>query len=774
MDIDIGKIDRIKIWHDNSGPGSAWFLDSILIRKTYSTCQTISNIYIRRLEEISKALHRQIREQMKKNVTRHTSSISRDGRRSTDRHSLKPNDYDNNSSKERLGSSRGILRSPIMYDKTSLQKKVTWDEQSIGSQDDLLSINSQRTTAMQTRGEQKYKKEDSFHHETGHFDHQVYWISSHNYIDNKWKIKSIEEINSFDLDSSIRSLLLSDRSTINNKIRTSVSENDDEIYEFQANRWLAKDKEDGKLEVYLTAKLIHKSSITSDTSIDSKKKHPTSSNIHFDGQRQKYAEEEKNFKESKHSSPYDLGAIERSSKDLTPHDLRLSSSRLSNTSGTQLNDPHSLQRKIHPSTHPNITFKKQEESPKIHSSVDKLSSSSSLTQRPKSPHNINDLTDSLSSERELLAKLIGEPSYHSRSAATSLISPDQRSKSPRNINDLTDSLSSERELLARLTGEPSYHSRSAATSLISPDQRSKSPRNTNERQSLTKIPNEPPGYPGLTAASTSSSSQRLKSPRSINDLTTPITSGRESLTKISDQPLNHPRSSAASPLSSNQSIKSLRSINDRTAPSPNARDSLTKISREPPDYSQSPATLKSSSSQLSKSLRNTRDLIHPITSEQELLTRITGEPPPPSYRSPSSTTSLTSSRQRAKSPRNTNDLINSSMGERETLAKISSDPFNHPRSSATSSLSSNQFSKPIPSINEPTNSLTRASIEPPLRPKSAARFNPNLSTQKSIHGRFDYFITKGGTFTLLFKSKYFLIYDMKIPHRVSHILKDRT
>jgi hypothetical protein len=31
---------------------------------------------------------------------------------------------------------------------------------------------------------------------------------------------------------------------------------------------------------------------------------------------------------------------------------------------------------------------------------------------------------------------------------------------------------------------------------------------------------------------------------------------------------------------------------------------------------------------------------------------------------------------------------------------------------------------------------------------------------------------RGGTFTLLFKSKYFLIYGMKLSHTVSHILKD--
>jgi len=691
MDIDIGKIDRIKIWHDNSGPGSAWFLDSVIIRKKYSTCQTISNIYIQRLEEISQALHRQIHEQIKKNSSLRTSSIRGDERRTTDRHSLKSNDYDDNNSKDRLGNSRSILRSLTMYDKANLQKKVTWDEQSIGSQDDSFSLNSQRTTAIQSMTEQKYKKEDSFHHESGHFDYQVYWISSHNYIDNKWKINSIEEINSFDFDQSTRSLLLSDRLTINNnKIKTSVHENDDEIYEFQANRWLAKDKEDGKIEVYLTSKLIHKSSITSDTSIDSKKKHPTPPINRFDGQHQRYAEEEEDLKESKHPSPYDLGSIERPPKGLTSHNLRLSSSHLPNTSKSALNDPHSLQRNIDPSSRSNTTFKKQEQSPRINSSSDKFPSSSSLT---------------------------------------------QHSKSPRNINDLTDSLSSERELLARITGEPSYHPRSStAKSLISPNQRSNSPRNTNERESLAKISNEPPNYPRLKTGSTSSFNQHLKSPRSNNDLITPRISERESLRNISDQPLHHPRSSATTLLSSDQNIKSSRSNNNLTIPLTNTRDSLNKISHEPPNYYRSTNTLMSSSNQPLKSPRNTKDLINPLTSEQELLARMTGES---SHRSQSPATSLKPLNQHAKLPRNTNDLINSSTHERETLAKISPELLNHPRSATTSS---NQLSKPIRLSNEPTSSLTKTSIVPPLKPKLAARSNSNLSSQKSIHGKFNYFI----------------------------------
>jgi hypothetical protein len=693
MDIDIGKIDQIKIWHDNSGPGSAWFLDSVIIRKKYSTCQIISNIYIQRLEEISKVLYRQIRQQIKKNSTRHTSSINGDEHRSTDRHRFKSNDYDDNNSRDHLGSSRGILRSPTMYDKTSLQKKVRWDEQSIGSQDDTLSMNSQRTTTMQTIAQKKHRKDDSFPHESNHFDHQAYWISSHNYVENKWKINSIEEINSFDFDQSTRTLLLSDRLAANNKLKATIQENDDEIYEFQANRWLAKDKEDGKLEVYLTSKLIHKSSTVSDTSIDSKKKHITSTNLRFDDQRQRYAEEEENLKESKRSSPYDPGLIERSPKGLTPHDLRLSSSRLPNTSKIQPNNLHASQRNIDPSSRSNITLKKQEESLKLNSSIDKLPSSSSLA---------------------------------------------QRSKSHRTINDLTDSLSSERELLARIAGEPSYHSRSTANSLISPSQRAQSPRNINERESLAKISSEPPNYSRLPAASTSLSNQYLKSPRSINNLITPIPSEREPLTKISDQPPRYPRSPTGSLLSTDQNIKSSRSNNDRTTPLINTRDSLTKVSREPPNYPRSAAISMSSSNQSLKSPRNTKDLINPLTSEQELLARITREP---SYRSQSPATSLTALSQNAKLSRNTNDLIKTSTGERETLAKISSEPLNHPRLAATSSLSSNQLSKPIRLSNETTSSLTRASMGSSLTPRAAARSNPNLPSQKSVYGKSDYFIS---------------------------------
>ena len=546
MDIDIGKIDRIKIWHDNSGPGSAWFLDSVIIRKKYSTCYTISNIYVQRLEQISQVLYRQTWELMNKNSMVRESAVNEDERRL--------NEY--NGSKDRLGNSRGILRSPIMYDKVNLQKKVTWDEQSIGSQDDLLSLNSERSM---TKTEQHPKKEGSFSREIDHMDHQVYWISSHNYINNQWQIESIEEISSFHLDQSTRSLLLSDRSTRHHQNKTSIDANEDEIYACQANRWLAKDKEDGKLEVNLSAKLIHQSSI------DSKKKHHILSDIRIDSQSQKYNDERGSFKETKRS---------------LSHDLRSSSSRS------------------------NIALKQQEESPKINSS---------LIQQSKSSHHIHDLTDSMSSERELLARLTAGSAYPSRTSIGPSISSSQRLKSSPNI-DQQDSL-------------------------------------------VRTTPGEHLHHPPLPA--------RLSSPRRIHDLTTPAIRERQSLIRSSDALPNYPQ------LSSDHNLKSSRSNKDLSISSLNSRESSVKNLREPSNNFRSIDTPTSSRVQPLKSPRNTKNLINPLTSEQELLARITGNP---SHQSSSPATSLTSLSQHARVSRNTNDLIHSSMNDRPTLERIPPTP----------------------------------------------------------------------------------------------------
>ena len=667
MDIDIGEIDRIKIWHDNSGPGSAWFLDSVVIQKKYSTCYTISNIYVQRLDEISNALHRQVHEQMKKNFTVHTHSASQ--------RSLKPN----NGPTDSLGSSRGILRSPTMYDKASLQKKVSWNEKSIGSQDDLLSMDSQRSKSMQSLNEKKREKEDSSHHESGHFDHQVYWISSHSYTDHQWKIKSIEEINSFDFDQTTRSLLLSDRLTLNKKIKTTAHDGEDEIYEFQANHWLAKDKEDGKLEVYLTSKLIHKSTIASNKSIDSKKKHLSSQNIHSRAPHHKYDHEE-NLNEPKRSSSKDLGPIERSPKGVTPNDVRLSKS----------NPP-----------------------------IDQFSSSSPITQRLKSSRNINDRSSPLSSERELLARITGEPLHHSR------LTTNQRLQSPQNINER----------------EPPFHPRSTVvpTSSSSSSPHLKSPRNINdltnptidERKPMTKISDQSPYHSRSTPALLSSTDRHSKLSSNSNDLMNSSVNPRDSLARILREPIDQSRSPVPSISSSNQRLKSPSNSNDHMNSSVNPRDSLARILREPVDQYRSPVPSISSSNQRLKSPRSPNQLTNSLSSEQELLARITNEP---SYGSRSSAISMN---QRPKLIRHTNDPTNSLMNERETLAK----PPSYPRSTATSMLSSSQLSKPIRLSTESAPSLTKTSIEPSLKSRPTAHSNSKLSSQKSLYGKFNYSVT---------------------------------
>ncbi|CAF3724820.1 unnamed protein product [Rotaria sordida] len=609
MDIDIGKIDRIKIWHDNSSLGSAWFLESIIIRKKYSTCQTISNIYIQRLEQISKALYRQINEPMNKN--------------SIDRSSLKSKDSDNSGFNDRLGSSRSILRSPTIYDKVNLRKKVTWDEQSIGSQDDLLSMDSQRIKTMQIIDEQQYNKNNSFYYESKHMEHKIYWISSHNYIDNKWKIKSIEEINSFDFDSSIRSLLLSDRSIMNNNnnIKTSIDENNDEIYEFQANCWLAKDKQDDKLEVYLTPKLIHKSSLSSDVNIDSKKKHFIQSNIRSDIQHKKY-DNENNKKESKYSSPYDLRPIEKSSKNSSLHNLRLSSSHLSNTSKTQLPNSHSFQENINPLSRSKTTFKKHDESSRINSSIDRFPQSSSLTQHSKSPRNLNDFINPLSSEQELLARITtSEPSHHPRSTTPSLLPVTQHSKLPWNTNDRTASI-------------------------------------TNEQSSSMKISNQPPYHPRSSTMSMLSSNENIKLSHNKNHFTKPFPNIQDSLSRIPHELPNQFRSTSTSPSSSNQSLKSLHINNDFPSPIPNEEKLLKRITDDSPYRSQSPTTSLSSLTPRTKLTRQTNNNpTNSLMNKRERLLNISVEPP---VKSRSTTPSLLSF----------NHLPNSSQSNNQSVSSI--------------------------------------------------------------------------------------------------------
>ncbi|CAF5103547.1 unnamed protein product, partial [Rotaria magnacalcarata] len=257
MDIDVGTIDRIKVWHDNSGVGAAWLLDSIVIRKKYSTCRPIAAIFVQRLETISHALYRKTFEQLKNDYALRLSSAKENELRSSDRRSSKSRDYDD------LASARGILRSPIVNDKGNLNKKVTWGEQSFGSQDDPFSINTKRMRNMQKTIEKSRRTSASPPQmDSGHFEHLAYWISSHSYNDKKWGITSIEESNQLDLDQSTRNALLVDRVASNPKIKTPINEKDDDVYEFEAKSWLKKDKANSKPEVILTPKSVQLSTKT--------------------------------------------------------------------------------------------------------------------------------------------------------------------------------------------------------------------------------------------------------------------------------------------------------------------------------------------------------------------------------------------------------------------------------------------------------------------------------------------------------------------------------
>ena len=69
MDIDIGKIEQIKVWHENLDFDSGWFLDFVIIRKKYSTGHTVSKIYVQRLKLISQVLYHQIHDHIKKNLS---------------------------------------------------------------------------------------------------------------------------------------------------------------------------------------------------------------------------------------------------------------------------------------------------------------------------------------------------------------------------------------------------------------------------------------------------------------------------------------------------------------------------------------------------------------------------------------------------------------------------------------------------------------------------------------------------------------------------------
>ena len=518
MDLDIGKINRIQIWHDNSGTGPAWFLDSVVIRKMYSTCSTVSNIYIQRLEQITQVLHRQIHEQMKKD--------------SESRQTIQSHDFDENGSRDRLNSSRGILRSPTMYDKISLQKKVTWNEQNIGSQDDFLSVTSQRSSSTRLSSDVKEKKQEALSH------NHAYWISSHNYADHQWKIASIEEMNSLYLDSTTRALLLSDRSTMSASSKTSVLQNDDEIYQCSANRWLAKDKKDGQLEVQLSV-------------IASGKQNLTSSKIHTNNQHPKYDHDRSSSKQTKSSLVPDLGSIERP--------LRSSTSSLTHPSKpfrstSDLNNPIRTEITREPSNHSRISSHQSLKSPRNineHQSATNASqtrlahSRSSALSLPSSEQSIK----SFRMNKDLPAPLLHSGDASSKIARTSMSLSNQPLKSSRTTTDNIHSLSSEQELLARITGELPSH----PSSLTSLHQRVKSARNindsTNDRELLARMSSESSKNPRLTPTSSSVSKQ----------LSRTVSSNKGSIESLSKVTRSTPK------LSSQKSIYSKRHLSSMTS-----------------------------------------------------------------------------------------------------------------------------------------------------------------------------------------------------------------
>lgn len=555
MDIDVGKIDRIKIWHDNSNLGAALFLESIIIYKKYSTCYTISNIYNQRLQHVSKAIYRQASDPMKKNLIGRTHSND-DDNVSIDRQSIKSNDSAKN---------RSILRGLAVYHKSNSRKKVTWDEQSISSHDDLFSIDSQRAKLMQSIEEGKSHKKDSLSHLSHPTNHDIYWISSHNYIDNNWKINSIEESNLFDFDSSIRSLLLSDRSIVRNNIKSSINENDDEIYECQVNAWLKKDEPNDKVEISLTPKLIHKSSLSSDVHHSSKRTHVIPYNTSLDIQHK----QSNNQEQSIYPSPYDVKPIEKTSRNSNLNNLRSSSSQLSNKSKQEVHHSQSLQENLNSSSRSNATLKMQNESPGIHSAIDKYPHSTSLTPHLRSTRHTNDSINRLGNEQELLARItMNEPLHQTKLAhnqhlnspldrslsmnseklpsekSNRMIPPltritDERLHSPRStttfssrnlksshdFNDQIISQSAEEELLKRITHQSSYRSQASTLSSSSLTTRAKLASNTdtstnpliNKRETLLKMPIEQPVYSRSTMPSPSSFTRLSKSSSSHDE-----------------------------------------------------------------------------------------------------------------------------------------------------------------------------------------------------------------------------------------------------------------
>ena len=421
MDVDVGKIDRIRIWHDNSGSTPGWFLSSVVVRKKYSSSRTIASIFVKRLEEISQAYYRHGRAQLKK--------VSADKMAGSERRrDARSREDGDASSNDRLGSNRSILRSPVMSKNEALQKKVSWGES---------STDKQRTR------EPKRRPDDSPPTiESGHIEHQAFWISSHRFVEQKWKIKSLEESNALDLDSSTRSLLLSDRAAAHTKTRPSDEAKDDDTYEFEANRWLAKDEEDRQTEVTLKPKSSRLSAHSTNESksppaADVRKKSPVSTERTPLDPRSRKLDDEYIQRSSPRipppieRSPRALGSLDRSPREL---------------SRTLLGDTLAPPR---PTANSSGAIRRAEPTASMKSS-----------QRPtESPFLSN-------GDRDLLARLTGEPPPKARSTAASLFdgrsSPNLRTAPNPHA---TRPLAREQDWLSRAPAEPLARPKSAARSI---------------------------------------------------------------------------------------------------------------------------------------------------------------------------------------------------------------------------------------------------------------------------------------------------------------------
>ena len=458
MDIDVGKIDGIKLWHDNSKPDSDWFIESITIVKKHSTCHTISNIYTQRIKQITNVLYRRSRAQP---PTKSPSSKGKD-HLSVHRGSSKLKHSASADSHERLGSSRSILRSPTLNEKMNLQKKVTWDEQSINSQDDSLSIESERRSTI-TRANITDEK------------HQLHWISSHSYRDNQWTIRSIEEKQSFDLDQSTRALLLSDRLPV----KPSDRGHDDEIYQFDAQRWSAKDKEDAKLGLFLTPKKS-KSPMPADA---------TRAPAHRPLQPSKSGDSDVALSQQ-------LKPVGRSAKDLSaslPAALPLPGPIRAPASGSR----HSIQSSGFPPPP-----KPLEDPTLIKSRMSLLPPSVASDPRLKSPREMTNPSASITSRPSPLGEL--------------------RKSSPF-TRDSIGSLTGEQELLARISGPPQHHPRLSNLPPSVSTQPSRPPLNDTNRPTYP-FPSQSPIPPSLISRSNIHS----------------VTDGRQILGSVSRESLKDP------------------------------------------------------------------------------------------------------------------------------------------------------------------------------------------------------------------------------------------